>query len=161
MIIKRITISLFAVAFLAGCQSRSNSPDPLADMGPLDSAPLEDGDLLPEPGLQPASQQRFSDVPLPAGVVEDFDRTYIFESKDLQIGRMVYRIKASVAEVARFYIREGGRAGWTLDSVLQADGAELVFRKPAKRLRVTIRDSGIRRGTLLVIHLTPEIAGGN
>lgn len=149
------------MAFIAGCQSRSNSSEPLADMGPLDSAPIEDGDLLPEPGLQSASQQRFSDVPLPAGVVEDFDRTYIFESKDLQIGRMVYRIKASVAEVARFYIREAGRAGWNLDSVLQADGAELVFRKPAKRLQVMIRDSGIGRATLLVIHLTPETVAGN
>ncbi|MDP7640571.1 MAG: hypothetical protein QGG73_12820, partial [Candidatus Hydrogenedentes bacterium] len=87
MAINRIALSLLAIALVAGCRSGSNASDPLADMGPLDSAPIEEGDLLPEPGLQSASQQRFSDVPLPVGVEEDFDRTYIFESKDLQIGR--------------------------------------------------------------------------
>jgi hypothetical protein len=158
MISKKIVAGFLAVALIAGCQTRSNSSNPLDDMGPLDSMPIDEGDgaLLQEPGLQASPQTRFSDLPLPVGVVEDFDRTYIFESKNLQIGRMVYRIKASVSEVARFYIREAARNDWRLGSVLQADGAELVFRKPGKRLQVMIRETGIARGSLLIIHLTPE-----
>ena len=163
MISKKIVTGFLAIALIAGCQTGSGSSDPLDDMGPLDTMAIDEGGgaLLEEPGLQSSLQKRFSDLPLPVGVVEDFDRTYIFESKNLQIGRMVYRIKATVSEVARFYIRETARNGWHLDSVLQADGAELVFRKPGKRLQVMIRETGIARGSLLIIHLTPESGADN
>jgi len=93
---------------------------------------------------------------LPMGVREDREKTYVFESKTLQIGRMVYTLRASVAEVAQFYIRECPVSDWKLQSALQADGAQLIFEKPGKRLEVNAREVGLARGgTQLILHLTP------
>lgn len=110
----------------------------------------------PEESLPLSTEQRFADVPLPADVRADLERTYVFESKDLQIGRMVYYSKAAVAELAQFYIKECPAADWELESVLQANGAQLVFRKPGKRLSVDIRPQGIGRSQMLILNLTPE-----
>lgn len=140
------------VTVLTACESvpwQKKSADP---SGPVDAPPVV------EPGLRLSPQQRFADVPLPEGAQEDLERTYVFESKDLQIGRMVYMVKAKVAELGQFYIRECPASDWKLESVLQAEGAELVFAKPGKRLHVSIRPQGVTRGggSLLVLNLTPD-----
>ena len=126
----------------------------------------------PEAGLALNTEQRFADVPLPADVRCDTERTYVYESDDLQVGRMVYYSKASIAELsyyrshlglvdelAQFYIKECPAADWKLESVLQADGAQLLFRKPGKRLSIDIRPQGVARSRLLILNLTPESGG--
>jgi len=103
-----------------------------------------------------SAEQRFKDVPLPQDAHEDLERTYVYESGTLQIGRMVYTSKASINELAQFYIRECPAAEWKLERALQAGGAELLFRKPGKRLDVEIRSQGVGRSQLLVLNLTPD-----
>ena len=107
-------------------------------------------------GLKLSSVQRFSDVPLPENVKEDFDRTFVYESADLQIARMVYTTRVNHTELAQFYIRECPVAGWTLDNDVQADIITLHFVKPDKSMQVTIRNLGFARGTELVILLVPQ-----
>lgn len=154
---------LFAAALvlLTACETMpwdrrsSSNGDVLADDGSVGDTSMEAPVVVP-PGLQLSAESRFADVPLPSGVREDAERTYVFESKTLQIGRMVYTLRSSVADVAQFYIRECPVSGWKLQRTLQADGAELVFEKPGKRLEVFVRDIGLARGgTSLVLHLTP------
>ena len=102
------------------------------------------------------ADRRFPDIPLPPGAREDLQRTYVYESGAIQIGRMVYSVKAPVNEVAQFYIEQAPRNQWVLESVMQAEGAQLLFTKPGKRLQVYIRDSGVtKRGVELILHMTP------
>ena len=87
---------------------------------------------------------------------EDLEHSYVYESKDLQIGRMVYETEANTTEVAQFFIDECPAAGWQLESTVQAEGIELVFRKPAKHLLVTVTPKRFSRTKQKVIlHLTP------
>ena len=102
------------------------------------------------------ADRRFPDIPLPPGAREDLQRTYVYESGTIQIGRMIYSVKASVNEVAQFYIQQAPMDQWVLDNVMQAEGAQLLFTKPGKRLQVYIRDSGVtKRGVELILHMTP------
>lgn len=128
-----------------GGKSESASADPLSGSGYI------------EPGALAPAEPRFADVPVPNGAREDIQRSYVFESSSLQIGRMVYSVKAPITEVAQFYIQRCPTYGWRLETVLQAEGAQLLFDKPDKRLHVTITDPGIaKRGVELIVHLTPK-----
>jgi hypothetical protein len=155
-----ILILVGAIAFAAGCQSNPFKKEPPAPPPDLElegeEARVSDSPALPEEGLKLSSQQRFSDVPLPEGVKEDAERTFVYEAPGLQIGRMVYTLRASASDLAQFYIRECPTAGWQLDSVVQADVVTLNFMKPDKKLRVSIEDLGITRGTELVLLLVPD-----
>ena len=118
---------------------------------------LFDDALLAPVGLQASPAQRFPDVPLPVNAKEDADRTYVFESKSIQVGRMVYTIKEPINDVAQFYIRECQNIGWTMDSALQAQGITLIFNRPGKRLVVSVTSSGLsNRGSLLILNYTPH-----
>ncbi len=156
---------LLVVALASACDTlpmRQSSPPPIEELqaeggnaGSLNDQPISDAPP-PEPGLQLAIDQRFSDIPLPLNLKPDADRTYVFENRTLQIGRMVYSSRDSVNDLAQFYIRECPAADWALESITQTSGAELVFRKPGKRLAITIRDLGVSRSRELVINMTPE-----
>lgn len=100
--------------------------------------------------------QRFPDVPLPDGVKEDFERTYVYQSSTLQVGRMVYTLRADVNDIVQFYIKECPNHGWKLDNVLQGDGVQLNYSKPGKKLQVNIRPQGIGRPKQIVLTLTPS-----
>ena len=155
-----ISILVAVVACTAGCQSnpfKKQSPAPPADLELEGTdARVSDSPATPESGLKLSTQQRFKDVPLPEGLKEDAERTFVYESPAIEIGRMVYTCRKNPTELAQFYIRECPTAGWELDSVVQADVITLNFLKPDKKLRVTITDLGVGRGTELVLLLVPE-----
>jgi len=146
---------------LAACQNmpwtqRHNTP-PVEGPPPSSDSASYDAPAPPEEGLQLSTDQRFSDVPLLVGLHEDLDKSFVYESKTLQIGRMVYTTKSSVNELSSFYIRECPAAGWKLSSVVQAAGAELSFTKPGKKLKVVIKNLGLGRGgRQLVLTLLPD-----
>jgi hypothetical protein len=156
-------IGLALIVALSACEtlpweksSSNDTTDPgaMTETGNGTPAPV-----VAPPGLVLSAEQRFADVPLPAGVKEDVDRTYVYESRDLQIGRMVYTIRETVNEVAQFYIRECPAAGWSLTTSMQASGAQLSFDKSNKHLDIMIRNVGLPRGgTELVLNLTPKDA---
>ena len=148
--LRSMSVAVVAVLLLSACQSgpfrKKNKSDPF----------LDNGSAFAETGLAASSETRFPDVPLPIGVKEDMQRTFVYESDSLQIGRMVYTSKHSVNEVAQFYIREAPKFNWILTSVLQAEGTHLSFEKSGKRMLIVVRVSGIiKGGSLLIINLTP------
>ncbi len=155
-------LAVLSLTLVSGCQTgnpfaKSSTPPPAELMEDSATAPPTATDVPPpEPGLPLSASQRFADVPLPQGVTEDFEKTFVYEDANIQIGRMVYTTKASVSELAQFYIRECPTADWKLQNVIQADGADLLFLKANKRLKVTVRDLGITKGRQLILTVTPE-----
>lgn len=152
---------LVCVAVFAGCQSVPWQRDTMPPVELLDDDSPRQGTVTESPPrspvLQMAPEQRFKDVPLPVKAKEDLERSYVYESPTMQIGRMVYTIRASVNDIAQFYIDNCPAADWKLISVKQASGgAELLFTKQGKRLEVTVQPLGAFRGKRLILHLVPE-----
>lgn len=160
LVFRAIPVAIGLVLTLGACQGPLGTTNPFARK----SEPVVDMNGNPgvtpppvaQPGLPLSTDQRFNDVPLPVGVKEDLDRSYVYESASLQIGRMVYTSRETVNALAQFFIRECPTANWTLQHVVQAEGADLEFRKPGKRLHIIVRDQGPTKGRLLVINLTPS-----
>ena len=155
-------LCLAAVLTFTACQSnpfQRQSPAPVELSG---GAPAgQEIGPLPEPGLALSPDQRFSDVPLPIGLKENLERSYVYESAAFQIGRIVYSSRASINELTHFFLRECPTAGWELTSLRQAAGrTEMLFVKSGKRLEITVGDRGFGRGRELVINLTPDDATG-
>ena len=108
-------------------------------------------------GLIPAMARRFKEVPLPEGLREDTDRSFVYDSKSTQVARMVYYAKDSLGELAQFYIKYAPEEGWKLVSTTQVDqSVTLLFTKPGRRLDVTASRQGVGRGNQLVILYLPE-----
>jgi len=121
-----LVLMLAAVLLLPACETlrgnkpvaepglEGNSEDPAAYATPI----------VPEPGLALAPEQRFQDVPLPVGLDEDLERSFVFESPTLQVGRLVYGSRDTIAELTQFFIRECPTAQWQLRSVIEAQGGK-------------------------------------
>ncbi len=157
------SIALCAALFV-GCQSNPFSRDPMPPVELLEDDPPARQTTAPAPpgGLQMAPNQRFRDVPLPQNAKEDLERSYIYESPEFKMGRMVYTIRESVNDVAQFYIDACPAADWRLINVKQAGGGtELLFRKPGKKLEVSVIPLGMFRGQRLVLHLLPDETTGS
>ncbi|MCC6491164.1 MAG: hypothetical protein IT364_26990 [Candidatus Hydrogenedentes bacterium] len=162
-VVSATVVLVMGLCVLSGCQTgnpfaKSSTPPPAELMEPADTAPptAEPYTAPPETGLALSPSQRFADVPLPQGAKEDPEKTFVYEDKTVQVGRMVYTSKASLNELAQFYIRECPAADWKLQNVIQADGADLLFLKAGKRLKVNVRDLGITKGRQLILTVTPE-----
>ena len=163
--IRLISLCSIAVCLIAcmGCQS-TTMPWEKNTMPPvelLDEEQASDEEITPSPpqqsGLLMAPDQRFKDIPLPAKAKEDKERSYVYESPTLQVGRMVYTIRADVNDIAQFYIDNCPAADWKLINLKQAGGgAEMLFRKPGKKLEVSVTPLGIMQGKRLVLHLVPD-----
>jgi len=145
------------VVLQSGCQQwpwqKQNTAAPVVD--PVNPS---DAYVAPAPapaGLQLSSQCRFKDVPLPMNVKEDNERTFVFESSALQVGRLVYTSRANISELTQFYIQEAPTAQWQLQEVLEAQAKTLVFTKPGKHLTVMVQDLGLPQGRRLTLTLTP------
>lgn len=147
--IRPICACLAAGLFITACQS-----GPFTKKGVANPATVSGDGASPIPAMP---MTRFSDVPLPQGIKEDIERSYVYESRSLQVGRMVYSVNQRMTNVAQFYIQEGPKYGWQLTSMLQADGAQLSFEKPGKRMWVSVQPDGLRdKNSNLVIHVVPD-----
>lgn len=117
--------------------------------------------LVPEPGLVLSSDQRFKDIPLPVGLKEDLERTFVYESAEFAVGRMVYTSRATIYDLVQFFVKECPTSGWKLDNVLEAGGKTVFFKKPGKSLEVNVQDKGVSGGRRLMITLTPDKGPGS
>ncbi len=173
-----VVLALLGLA-LCGCQTGNDlppdetaPPDIAEDMAPpapdiieskelappsgAGSAPGVTAPSVPEPGLPLSNTQRFSDVPLPENLKEDMEHSYVLETEALQVGKVVYRSKASVNSLAQFYVEHCPAADWKMKSLMQSDGYFIVFEKPGKQLTVHVKHKGgLRPHSELVLHLTP------
>lgn len=156
------------VAAIGGCQStqmpwQKPAPNPAAEPVALDPLDAPGTTPVAGPGLVPSSTPRFKDVPLPMNAKEDPERTFVFQSSTLEMGRMVYSTKDDVNALLNFYIQESPNQGWTLQNVLEAQGKTLVYTKLGKRMEVNVQNLGMAKGRRLTITLIPDsgsVSGG-
>lgn len=162
-----LVVGILLVA-VSGCETMPWKKDTMPPVELLDETKAASGaeDTMTGPAEKPAAlqmstSQRIKDIPLPAKAKEDLDRTYVYESSTLQLGRMVYTIRASVNEVAQFYIDNMTAAGWERIDLNQAEGGtKILYRKPGKKLDVSVIPLGAMRGQRLILHLVPDQATG-
>ncbi|MBM3290156.1 MAG: hypothetical protein FJY92_08405 [Candidatus Hydrogenedentes bacterium] len=157
VLVVAMSVALSACTSMQNPFQRSSTPPPAEMPPPAAPAPsAEPGPPPPEAGLAISPSQRFADVPLPVGAKEDVDKTFVYEDKNLQIGRMVYTTRSTTNELAQFYINESPAGGWKLVNNIQAAGQELQFVKASKRLTVVVRDLGPAKGRQLWLTVTPD-----
>ncbi len=153
-----ILITLVSILFSLGCGSmpwkKNNEQPPPVEL--LDETKQATGNLPEGTTTLIPGSQRFKDVPLPDKVKEDFERSYVYESSTIQVGRMVYSIRADANDVAQFYVKECPKHGWKLDNVIQGNGIQLNYSKEGKKLQVNVFPQGIGRPKQLVLTLTPS-----
>lgn len=141
---------------VTGCQStpfnKKSEPPPVELLNtPTPSA------TVTAPGLMPAAQRRFKDIPLPVGLREDTQSSFVYDSKSVKIGKMVYWSKDSVNALAQFYVTHAPSSDWRLLSTTQADDSIILyFEKPGRRLNVEVKRRGMGRNNTVIINYLPE-----
>jgi len=164
------TVLLLAgLLFLPACKSgmpwehHSNQPVAQQQGDPL-SAPKDSSSytapVVEAPGLALSPDQRFKDSPLPVGLKEDPDRTFVYQSSNLEVGRMVYSTRSTVYELTQFFLTECPTAGWKLRNVLEAEAKTLAFTKPGKELEVVVTPLNVASGRRVSITLRPAAESG-
>lgn len=141
---------------LAGCET---TPFQRSDDPPVELLDDKNGSASStiEPGLIPAAARRFKDLPLPQGLKEDMERSFVYDSKSSQVARMVYYTKNSLADLAQFYIKEAPEEGWKLVSTTQVeDSVNLLFSKLGRRLDINVNRQGVGRSNKLVLLYLPD-----
>lgn len=138
---------------LSDPSSSSNTPSytpPAAPTAPAAPAPLAG------PGIPASGDKRFREIPLPENLREDTQRSFVYDSRTVKIGKMVYYSKHTINELAQFYIDKAPLDGWSLLSTTQSeDSVLLFFVKPGKRLNVESRRGGVGRSTELILNYLP------
>jgi len=152
---------------LQACNGRTFWPKPAPPVAPIEPAPLSPAGepytapIVGQPGLPLSPDQRFKDVPLPQGAKPDLERTFVFESPAIHVGRMVYTSRAGLSDLAQFYIREAPTGQWQLQDTIEAEkSVTLLFNKAGSRMVVQVQDLGIAKGRRLMITVTPESGTG-
>lgn len=163
-----IVLLMAAMAVLPACKSgmpwQHKSNQPVA--GPTDPLTAKDtkepyqAPVVESPGLALSPDQRFKDIPLPVGLKEDLDRTFVYQSTTMEVGRMVYSSRASVYDLAQFFLKECPTSGWKLRNVLEAEGKTLIFSKPGKELEILVMPMNVALGRRVSITLRPAAEGG-
>ena len=152
------SLILSAGLLFAGCETmpfQTEEEPPVKLLGASESggsttAPI-DG-----PGIPAAGHKRFNEIPLPDGLREDTQRTFVYDSRSVRIGKMVYNSKNTVNELAQFYITNAPLDGWNLVSTTQSeDSVLLFFVKQGKRLNVESRRVGVGRSNELILNYLP------
>lgn len=163
---------LTGLVFLPACKSgmpwehKSSQPvaqqqqqgDPLS--APKDNSSSYSAPVVEAPGLALSPDQRFKDIPLPVGLKEDLDRTFVYQSSNLEVGRMVYTTRSTIYELTQFFLAECPTAGWKLRNVLEAEAKTLVFAKPGKELEVVVTPLSVTAGRRVSITLRPAAESG-
>lgn len=151
---------LLAGYLLAGCESMPFKTDDKPPVKLLSDS--EKGSYTPppgadsSPGLVPSPHKRFNEIPLPEDLREDTQRSFVYDSRSVKIGKMVYYSKATINELAQFYISNAPQEGWNLVSTTQSeDSVLLFFVKPGKRLNVESKRGGVGRSNELILNYLP------
>ena len=141
-------------AFVAftGCQTAPYVPagstgaaggEALADVPPVESV------------FPPAAAARFDDIPIPEGLKMVHERSFVFESGDLQIAFLIYEGRMAPEDAAQFFVDTLPRAGWTLHDVLEYNDITIKFDQPDRNLLVHVSPRMIK-GCVTKIMLTPK-----
>lgn len=152
------SLLLSTSVLIAGCETlpfQKESEPPVKLLSASETGGVAPGPIT-GPGIPAAGYKRFNEIPLPDGLREDTQRSFVYDSRSVKIGKMVYQSKNSVNELAQFYITNAPLDGWTLVSTTQSeDSVLLFFVKQGKRLNVESRRVGVGRSNELILSYLP------
>lgn len=153
------SLVLSAGLLVAGCETmpfQTEEEPPVKLLSASESGGGSTPAPIAGPGIPAAGHKRFNEIPLPDGLREDTQRTFVYDSRSVKIGKMVYTSKNTVNELAQFYITNAPLDGWNLVSTTQSeDSVLLFFVKQGKRLNVESRRVGVGRSNELVLNYLP------
>jgi len=165
MVLMMIVVMLMLPACKSGMPWQQKSNQPVAEkvepLGAENTKEPYQAPVVDQTGLALSPDQRFKDIPLPVGLKEDLERTFVYQSSTLEVGRMVYKSRASVYDLTQFFLKECPTAGWKLRNVLEANGKTLFFNKPGRELEVQVVPLGFLKGRRINITLRPAAEGAS
>jgi hypothetical protein len=97
-----ITTLIFAMCFLSGCATTSQSAAPAVTAA-----------------LQPSAVVRFMDIPVPKGFHLLADDSYAFENAGLRMAMLRYKGAATIEQIVEFYKLQMPKYRWTLLNLVQ------------------------------------------
>ena len=159
-IVLMMVVTMMLPACKSGMPWQAKSNQPVAEkvdtLGAEKTKEPYEAPVIEQPGLALSPEQRFKDIPLPVGLKEDLDRTFVYQSSTIEVGRMVYKSRSTLVDLTQFFLRECPTAGWKRQNVLEAEGGKtLLFVKPGKALDVQITRPGFLKGRRVSITLRP------
>ncbi len=117
------------------------------------------GSLAPKKSTEPlAPQYRFEDVPVHPKLKIDSRESFIFETRSLKAGILVYHGGESVTEVVEFFKAEMPKHAWRLINAIEAKGiASMNFDKEGWSALIRVSRSPLT--TDVEITIGPKDAG--
>lgn len=94
--------------------------------------------------LEPATLQKFADVPTPAGFVFVPEESYIFQSAGFRAGLLKYKGKASGDQAVVFFKEQMPLYNWHLVNIVEHGRRMLSFEKEQEACVITIDENGNR-----------------
>lgn len=105
-------------------------------------------------GMPLAADFRIADLPMPADFDFDREHSFVFQNSRMDVGRIQYKGKASIEDVAQFYLDEMTNYNWVLVNVTEHGSIMLFFEKPDKSAQVVL--SSKARTTTIQISFFPK-----
>ena len=136
--------SLIVVFIISGCATDSHQIR--SDSNYYDSAQL---------GL--ASEQRFEDIPVPAGFILYRKESFIFQNNRMRMGTMIYTGSADFMAIIEFYKKQMPINSWRLLTTVEFDKVVMSFENDSESCIINIEKRG--RKVMISIGLSPVSKG--
>lgn len=107
---------------------------------------------------QPTFAQ-FSDVPIPAGAILDFDKLLVLGTEEGWIGRLPLQVKFTMTHMYSFYEREMPRFSWERVTVVRSSVSVMTYRRNGRITTITLQDN-LTGGSTVNFTVAPEATGG-
>jgi len=130
---------MLVIFFIAGCSS---------------TIIKDDKNLGTASALEVAANNRFSDIPVPAGFKELTTESYSFEAAGTRVGMLKYRGKATSEQLAFFYKEQMALQNWNFLNIVEYGESLLNFDKEAETCNILLQPKG--SATLITITLGPK-----
>ncbi len=125
------------IIILAGCSTFSDNNKPA------------------NPGmLEPQSNLRFSDIPVPMGLRALPQSSYSFEASGVRVGILKYQGKADAEQIINFYKEQMGMYNWNLVNIIEYGQRLMNFEREAETCIITMETRG--NNVILTISLGPK-----
>lgn len=150
----RTVLKVVAVVLVAMCctgcmlSARKRQPVPVEEeisMEPISTEAM----------LASAESTRFEDVPVPATLAYDRDKSFSFENDSVRVAYLVYEGKGNISEVVQFMLDKLTGDGWQLGNVIERGETTLVFTESSRKEQLIVSVVQNGRNVILSITLTP------
>jgi hypothetical protein len=130
--------ALVGLAFIAGC-SRLGGERKTSNEAP--------------PVGEQARYYHFQDVLIPHGLKAEMDKSFIYETPSLKVGRLVFSGRVQAHSLVDFFAANMEKDGWKLVNKFGFKDVVLNFSKPAKNCTINIYDRPIK--TIVEVWMGP------